>query len=90
AATTRHTGDGKNPDGWNPAEKITVEQAVRAYTIDGAYGGHNENNTGSIAAGKLADIVVLSDNIFEIDPSQIINTRVEMTIIGGDVLYKAE
>ena len=90
AATTRHTGDGNNPDGWNPDEKITVEQAVRAYTIDGAYGGHNENNTGSIEVGKLADIVVLSDNIFEIDPSEIINTRVEMTIIDGEVLYKAE
>ncbi|MDG1438317.1 MAG: amidohydrolase, partial [Emcibacteraceae bacterium] len=89
-AVTRHTADGKNPDGWVPEEKVTVEQAVRAYTINGAYGGKQEDKLGSIEAGKLADIIVLSDNIFEIDPAEIKDTRVEMTIIGGEILYKAE
>lgn len=87
AAVTRRTLDGKNPDGWVPEQKITVEQAVKAYTINNAWAGNQEADAGTIEAGKLADLVVVSDNIFEIDPNDIINTKVLMTIIGGDLKY---
>tara|TARA_R110002096_G_scaffold426421_1_gene636219 strand:- start:111389 stop:113074 length:1686 start_codon:yes stop_codon:yes gene_type:complete len=87
AAVTRRTLDGKNPDGWVPEQKITVEQAVKAYTINNAWAGNQENDAGTIEAGKLADLVVVSDNIFEIDPNDIIKTKVLMTIIGGDLKY---
>ena len=59
AAVTRRTIDGKNPDGWVPQQKITVEEALRAYTIDAAYAGFSETKLGSLEPGKLADIVVL-------------------------------
>lgn len=87
AAVTRRTLDGNNPDGWVPEQKITVEQAVKAYTINNAWAGNQEADAGTIEAGKLADLVVVSDNIFEIDPNDIINTKVLMTIIGGDLKY---
>src|SRR6476469_6641070 len=64
AAVTRRTLDGKNPDGWVPAQKIKVEEALRAYTINAAYAGFSEKSLGSIEPGKLADMVVLERNLF--------------------------
>jgi predicted amidohydrolase YtcJ len=90
AAVTRRTLDGKNPDGWVPSEKISVEQAIKAYTINNAYAGFQENDLGTIEVGKLADLVVLNANIFEIDPENIKDTKVLMTIIGGQILYQIE
>ncbi len=90
AAVTRRTLDNKNPDGWVPQEKISVEDAVKAYTINNAYAGYQENDLGSIEVGKLADLVILSDNIFNIAPKNIIDTHVTHTIIGGEVMYKTE
>ncbi len=87
AAVTRRTLDGKNPNGWIPEEKITVEQAIRAYTLNNAFSGFQENQLGSIEVDKLADLVILSDNIFAIDPQEIINTKVTLTMVGGDVMY---
>lgn len=87
-AATRHTADGKNPDGWIPEQKITVEQAVKAYTINNAWIGNQEDVLGTIEAGKLADLVMISDNIFKIDPAMIKDTRVLMTIIDGKVAYQ--
>ncbi len=87
AAVTRRTLDGKNPDGWVPEQKITVEQAVKAYTINNAWAGFQENDLGTIEAGKLADLVVISDNIFEIAPENIKDTKVLMTMVGGQVMY---
>ncbi len=86
-ATTRHTADGANPDGWIPEQKITVEQAVKAYTINNAWVGHQENILGTVEVGKLADLVMISENIFEIPPSDIKDSRVLMTIIDGEVAY---
>lgn len=88
AAVTRRTIDGLNPDGWVPEEKITVEQAVKAYTINNAWAGNQEDILGTIEPGKLADLVVISDNIFEIAPEDIRNTHVLMTIIDGEVVYR--
>jgi predicted amidohydrolase YtcJ len=88
AAVTRRTLDGKNPDGWVPEQKITVAEAVRAYTLGSAYASFDEKLKGSIEAGKLADLAVLSDDIFKIDPAQIEKVKIEMTIFDGKVIYE--
>jgi predicted amidohydrolase YtcJ len=88
AAATRRTLDGKNPQGWVPEQKITVEEAVRAYTFGSAYAEFAENSKGSVTPGKLADLVILSQDIFKIDPAEIEKVRVQMTITGGRVVYE--
>jgi predicted amidohydrolase YtcJ len=86
-AVTRRTLDGKNPNGWIPEQKITVAEAVHAYTIGSAYAEGEEKIKGSIAPGKLADLVVLTEDIFHIDPVEIENTRVDMTVFDGKIVY---
>jgi predicted amidohydrolase YtcJ len=88
AAVTRRTLDGKNPNGWVPEQKISVAEAVHAYTAGSAYAEHEDNIKGSLVPGKLADIVVLSDDIFHIDPIQIQNTHVDVTILGGKIIFQ--
>ena len=88
AAVTRRTLDGKNPNGWVPEQKITVEEAVRAYTLGSAYAEFQENVKGSITAGKLADIVLLSRDIFKIDPNEIESVKVVMTMVDGRVVFE--
>jgi predicted amidohydrolase YtcJ len=83
AATTRRTIDNAHPEGWQPQEKLTVEQALRAYTSENAYAGFQETVLGTIAPGYLADFVVLSKNVFETDPAQIAAIEVLRTVIGG-------
>ena len=90
AAATRRTLDGKNPGGWIPEQKITVAEAVHAYTMGSAYAEYQEKVKGSLEPGKLADLVVLSDDIFHENPALIEKTRVEMTIFGGKVIYDRE
>jgi predicted amidohydrolase YtcJ len=87
-AVTRRTLDGKNPDGWIPEQKISLEEAITAYTINGAYTEFAENVKGSIQEGKFADIVVLSQNLFEIPPENILDTEVLMTIFNGEIIYQ--
>lgn len=87
AAVTRATLDGKNPEGWIPEQKLTVPEAVEAYTMGSAYAEFQEDQKGSITPGKLADFVVLSDDIFHIPPSQIKNVKVEATYVGGKLVY---
>jgi predicted amidohydrolase YtcJ len=88
AAVTRETIDGKNPNGWVPEQKISVEEAVRAYTSSTAYAEFAEKLKGTLEAGKLADIVVLSDNIFTIPPDDIAKTKVVYTIVGGRIVFQ--
>jgi predicted amidohydrolase YtcJ len=88
AAVTRRTLDGKNPNGWAPEQKITVAEAVRAYTWGSAYASFDETVKGTIEAGKLADLAVLSDDIFTLDPAALETTRVVMTIFAGKVIYE--
>ncbi len=90
AAVTRATLDGKNPNGWFPEQRLTVEEALAAYTSGSAFAAFQENDKGRIAPGMLADIVVLSDDLFTIPPARIKETRVVMTIVGGKVVYDAE
>jgi predicted amidohydrolase YtcJ len=89
AAVTRRTLDGKRPGGWVPEQKITVAEAVRAYTMGSAYASFEEKIKGSIEPGKLADLVVLSDDIFAIDPVKIADTKVAMTIFDGRIIADA-
>ena len=90
AAVTRATLDDKNPQGWFPEQKLTVAEAVEAYTMGSAYAEFQDKEKGSITAGKLADIVVLSDDIFSIDPVKIRDVGVLRTIVGGKQVYAAE
>ena len=82
----------RNPDypegGWYPQENITVQEAVKAYTFGGAYAAGEEDRRGTIAPGKLADMIVLSQNIFEIPLDQIRETEVEMTIFNGEIVHE--
>jgi predicted amidohydrolase YtcJ len=87
AAVTRATLDGKNPDGWIPEEKVTLSEAVEAYTVGSAFAEFQEHEKGSITPGKLADMIILSDNIFDLKPDAIRDVRVETTIVGGKVVY---
>jgi predicted amidohydrolase YtcJ len=87
AAVTRRTIDGKTPKGWIPEQKITVDEALRAYTVNNAWAMFREKEIGRIAPGMLADVVVLSDDLFAIAPEKIENVRVEMTIFDGQVIY---
>jgi predicted amidohydrolase YtcJ len=88
AAVTRQTLDDKNPGGWIPEQKITVEETVRAYTQGSAYAEFQENVKGSIAPRKLADFVILSADIFTINPTEIRNTQVLTTVVDGKIVYE--
>ena len=88
AAVTRRTLDGKNPDGWIPEQKITVEQALINLTREGAYASFTEHDRGTLEPGKLADVVMLEQNIFEVDPVSIWDSKVAMTIVGGKIAYQ--
>jgi len=88
AAVTRQTTDGKNPGGWFPEQKISLEEALRGYTRNGAYAEFAEDKKGSIAAGKLADLVVLNRNIFQIPAEEINEARVKTTIVGGTIVFQ--
>jgi predicted amidohydrolase YtcJ len=90
AAVTRATLDGKNPDGWFPEQKLTVAEAVEAYTTGSAYAEFQEKEKGSITPGKLADMVLLSDDIFSIDPAKIKDVKVLKTMVGGKVVWDQE
>jgi predicted amidohydrolase YtcJ len=87
AAVTRATLDGKHPDGWFPEQRLTVEEALRAYTQGSAYAAFQENEKGTLAPGKLGDVVVLSDDLFTIPPAKIKDARVVMTILGGKIVF---
>jgi predicted amidohydrolase YtcJ len=87
AAVTRATLDDKSPDGWVPEQKLTVAEAVEAYTMGSAYAEFQEKEKGSITPGKLADFVVLSDDIFKIPPAAIKNVKVDATYLGGKLVY---
>jgi predicted amidohydrolase YtcJ len=87
AAVTRATLDGKHPDGWVPEQKISIQEAIEAYTLGSAYAEFQEKEKGSITPGKLADLVIVSDNLLRIDPRAIREARVEMTMVGGKIVY---
>jgi hypothetical protein len=87
AAVTRRTLDGKNPKGWIPAEKITVEQALQAYTASNAYGVFGERTRGKLAPGYAADLVALDQDLTAIAPEEIDQASVRVTVVGGKVVF---
>ena len=88
AAATRRTLDGAHPGGWIPRERVSVEDAVRAYTLGGAYAAYEERAKGSIEVGKLADLVVLSRDILTMEPERLREAEVDMTVFDGRVVYE--
>jgi predicted amidohydrolase YtcJ len=88
AAVTRRTLDGKHPGGWVPEQKLSVEEAVRGYTVGSAYAEFADQAKGTLAPGKLADLVVLDKDIFKISPAEIETARVQLTIMDGRVVYE--
>jgi predicted amidohydrolase YtcJ len=88
AAVTRRTLDGAHPGGWVPEQRIRVEEALAAYTAQSAYASYMENETGTLAVGKYADLVVLSEDILAIDPVRIGDVKVDLTMVDGEVVYQ--
>jgi len=88
-AVTRQTTEGKPDKGFVPAQRLTTEEAVRGYTLGAAYAGRREKTEGSIEPGKLADLIIVSQNIFDIDPHRLAETKVLTTMVGGRVVYQA-
>lgn len=88
AAVTRATLDGKHPTGWVPDQKISVEEAVRGYTAGSAYAEFSEGEKGAVGPGMFADLVILSEDIFAIEPARIRDVAVRTTIVGGRVVYE--
>ena len=89
AAVTRATLDDKNPGGWFPEQKLTVAESIEAYTMGSAYAEFQEKNKGSITVGKLADMVLLSDDILTIEPVKIRDVKVRNTFVGGKMVFDA-
>ncbi len=88
SAVTRRTLDDKNPNGWIPEQKISVDETVRAFTWGSAYAEFQDNAKGTLEIGKLADMVILSDDIFTIDAPKIRDVTVLKTIVDGKVVYE--
>jgi len=88
AAVTRRTLDDGHPDGWVSEQKISVAEAVKCYTINDAYAEFAEKAKGSLEVGKWADFVMLSDDIFAIEPAKIREVKVTMTVVGGKVVFE--
>ena len=90
AAVTRQTLDGKHPNGWVPEQKITLHQAIRAYTVGSAYAEFAEQVKGSITPGKLADLVMLDRDLYRISPAEIDQARVVLTVMDGRIVWEAK
>ncbi|PAL04988.1 amidohydrolase [Peribacillus simplex] len=89
-AITRVDSSGNPQNTWHPEQKLTLAEALKAYTYGSAYGCFREHELGTLEAGKLADLVVLDRNLFDIPESEVLKTKVELTINDGKVVYKSE
>ena len=90
AAVTRKTLSGQPEGGWFPQEKLTIEEAIQAYTLNTAYAGYEEDMKGSLAVGKLADLAVHSDNLLTMDPDDIKDVKILMTVVGGQIVHESD
>jgi hypothetical protein len=88
ASVSRKTLKAEPEGGFEPEECMTREQALRSYTLDAAYGSFEEGMKGSIEVGKLADFTVFSQDLMTIPEERILDTKVEMTVLGGRVVYR--
>jgi hypothetical protein len=85
---TRETPEGTPAGGWIPKERLTLEEAIRGYTMGGAMAAKREETEGSIEVGKLADVIIISQDLFKIAPNQISETKALMTMVGGKTVYQ--
>ena len=89
-AVTRQTAEGTPKGGWIPSQRISLADALRGYTLNAAFAGHREKSEGSIEPGKVADLIVVSQDLFHIEPSKIGKTRVVLTMVGGQVTWRTQ
>jgi predicted amidohydrolase YtcJ len=89
AAITRQDHAGWPEGGWHPGQRMTREEVLKAFTLWGAYAAFEEKTKGSIVTGKLADLVVLSNDIMKVEPKEILETEVELTMVGGEVVFSS-
>ena len=89
AAVTRQDSEGNPPGGWYPEQRLTVYEAVAAFTSGAAYAQFQEDQLGMIKAGMKADFTVIDRDIFLVDPVEILDTVTLMTIVGGEIVYDA-
>jgi len=89
-AVTRQTTEGEPKGGWIESERISLADAIKGYTLNAAFAGHREKTEGSLEAGKLADVIVISQDLFKVDPLKIGETKVLLTIVGGRVVFKSD
>src|SRR5215510_9638653 len=90
AAITRQDPQGNPPGGWYPEERLTLDEALKGYTVEAAYAEFEEKNKGSIEAGKLADLTVISEDITKLEPKQVLSIRVLKTFIGGKLVFESD
>jgi predicted amidohydrolase YtcJ len=90
AAVTRQDRDGWPDGGWYPEQRMTVTEAVTGFTVDAAYAEFGENDRGTIEVGKRADFTVIDRDIFRVPPSEILEARVTLTVVGGRLVYERE
>src|SRR5581483_6092806 len=88
AAVTRRREDGSPPGGWYPAQRLTLPEALRAYTLGGAIAAGRARDLGDLRPGKRADLVVLADDVLQAPPEALLQTRVEATVVDGQVVYQ--
>jgi predicted amidohydrolase YtcJ len=88
-AVTRQTDKGQPSGGWVPEQRLTLAQTIEAYTLGAAYAGHRETTEGSLEPGKVADLIIVSQNVFEVAPRELQETQVLQTIVGGRTVYQA-
>ncbi len=88
ASITRQDPSGQPPGGWMPEQRLSREEMLKSFTWNAAYAAHSEIDLGSLEVGKLADMVLLNNNIMTVPPAEILSTAVLMTVIGGDVVYE--
>lgn len=88
-ALTRQTVDGNPPGGWFPKQRIPLPDAIKAYTLGAAFAGHFEKTEGSLEPGKVADLIILSQDLFKIEPTEIVKTEVMLTVVGGKIVYQS-
>jgi predicted amidohydrolase YtcJ len=87
SAVTRQDHEGNPPAGWYPAQRMSRDEALRSWTYEGAYAAFQENDKGTLEAGKLADFVMLSDDIMQSPARQIWEARVRLTVLGGEIVF---
>ena len=88
-AVTRQTVAGEPPGGWLPEQRLSLDDAIKGYTLGAAFAGHREKTEGSLETGKFADLIVLGQDLFKIAPSEIAKTEVLLTMVGGKVVYQS-